>query len=173
MAQADSEIYEDPVRTRLHQDDPDVVAANHAMMQKFGAFNLLRVVNLDQNPKVSTAMTGYIALLTHLSGKTPEEMTKLLGLNETRALTSGAAVYQLTRVPRIGEFKVRGYTTLPGGLRLKPGVKKDAGGFPPGQGAWQAQLTEAIPMRLIAQVKPGEPFKPPMHPNTKKMYGTK
>lgn len=171
MDEWDSEIFDDPVSTRLSQEDPKVVAANHAWMTKFGAYNLVKVKNLDENPPVSTLVGGFITLLSHVSGLTPEQMTKMLGLSDKAALKSGAAIYQLSRVPAIGEFKVRGYTTLPGGLRLKEGVDKDPGGFPAGQGAWQAVLTEAIPATLFDQVGVGKVFKPPMHPNTRKLYG--
>lgn len=171
MSEWDSEIYDDPVGTRLLQQDSKTIAVNHAKMTDIGAYNLVKARNHDENPPVSVLVGGYITLLSHISGLTPDEMTKMLGLSEEAALTSGAAIYQLTRVPAIGEFRVRGYTTLPGGLRLKKGVEKDLGGFPPGQGAWQVVLTEAIPATLLCHVAVGQSFHPPMHPSTKKLYG--
>jgi len=72
--------------------------------------------------------------------------------------SDGPAVYQLSRVPSMNEFAVRGYTTLVDGLRLKDD------GYRPGTGAYQIEILTPIDATLFAIVKPGERFKIPVHP---------
>lgn len=167
----DSAYHDDPEATRALQESAQAKDANLARMQEWGAYNLVKVHGLRDEVEPKIMATGYITVLAAISGKTPEEMVKTLGLRGGKDLISGAVVYQLTRVPTKDEFKVRGYTTLPDGLRLKPGIKADAGGYGPGHGAWQVTLTEGIEATQMAVVHPGKPFEPPLHPRTAALYG--
>jgi hypothetical protein len=167
----DSAYHIDPEATRALQESPQARASNLARMQEWGAWNLVKVESLGAvAPSDPKDVTGYISVLAAISGRTPKDMVEVLGLNEDTDLILGAVVYRLDRVPTGDEFVVRGYTTLPDGLRLRPGVRKDAGGYDPGHGAWQVRLVRPVPARLIAVVHPGTVFQPPLHPRTAALY---
>lgn len=155
--------YIDTQSTRDLQSDPKVVAANYAMLLRWGAYNLLKVKSFDGGAPSRITGYGYFTLLPAISGKTPQEMRRILGLRKLD-LSGGALIYRLSRVPRPNEFVVRGYTTLVDGLRLAPGRLQDGHGYRPGHGAWQGALTKGIPMTLVASLKPGMAFEPGLHP---------
>lgn len=167
----DSAYHEDPEATRALQESPQARASNLARMRHLGEHNLVKVVSLGPvAPPAEREVTGYITCISELSGCTPERMVRVLGLRPDRDLVLGAAVYRLDRVPTEDEFTVRGYTTLPDGLRLKPGVRQDADGYRPGLCAWQVRLDMPVPARLIDVVHPGTAFRPPVHPRTAALY---
>lgn len=164
-------LHDDPDATRALQSSPKAIAANHARMTEWGAYNLVKVETLVGEPAVDRSVRGYITVLPAISQATPAEMVGILGLRAGVDLVTGAAIYQLQAVPTETGFEVRGYTTLPDGLRLKPGVTEDAHGYAPGHGAWQVRLTSAVPARLFAVVHPGKRFEPPLHPRVAALYG--
>jgi hypothetical protein len=166
----DSAYHSHPDATRALQDSVQARTQTLAKMHEWGAYNLLKVVTLSAAPVANKDVAGYITILPAISGCIPEEMVSVLGLNAESDLKTGAAIYQLLELPAPDGFQVRGYTTLPDGLRLKPGVKVDAGGYGPGRGAWQIRLTRPVPARLFAVVHPGNPFKPPLHPRVAALY---
>jgi len=153
----------DELRARLSQMDKEVIAANHHFMRGLGPGGLVRVFEPITAPEKKIFVKGYITTYRSLSGMTPAEMRKLLGLRINDLLT-GAAIYQLDYVPMIGTFLPRGYTTLPDGRPLRPGVKVDEAGYRAGQGAWQAVLIEAQPATLLAVLAKDERWQPGMHP---------
>ncbi|WP_156323304.1 hypothetical protein [Bosea sp. AAP35] len=153
--------------TRALQNSKAARESNYAWMLKWGAYNLLKVkARAEVTPKVS----GYITLLTHISGMTPRDMELALGLR-TGQLAGGADIYRLNNLPSEDGFNVRGYTTLVDGLRLKSDRKSDAFGYRPGQGAWQVELTTAVDATRIATLGPHDPFEPGLHPRVRAMYG--
>ena len=167
-----ADIHVDPEQTRALQESAEAIATNLATMRAWGAYNLLRVDSLCGAVQPKKTVVGYVTCLAAISGSTPKEMVSILGLRKDVDLVNGAVIYQLDRVPEEGEFLPRGYTTLPNGLRLKPGVKTDADGYGPGHGAWQVQLVEpGIPASLFAVVHPGNAFEPPLHPRVAALYG--
>ena len=159
----DSRDARDELRARLAQMDPRIIAENHRFMQNLGPGGLVRVVEPVGTPPAHTFVRGYITTFSALSGKTPAEMRRMLGLR-LNDLAFGAAIYQLDRVPMIGTFLPRGYSTLPDGRPLRPGVKTDEAGYWPGLGAWQAVLVEAQPATLLAVLGVTERWKPGPHP---------
>lgn len=124
---AADDMYDDRAATRARQASPQAVAANHARMSEWGAYNLMKVRTLDEDATPDRPATGYITVLPAISGRTPEEMVKVLGLRTGVDLVTGAAIYQLEDVPGTTDFEVRGYTTLPDGLRLRQGGRDGSG----------------------------------------------
>ena len=158
-----SDDYVDTDATRTAQSSPQVRDHCWQTMQRWGAYNLLKVIAKENSPPREKSVKGYICLLSSISGQTPDEIARNLGLR-TGQLGLGADIYQLVTLPNFGDFEVRGYTTLVDGLRLAPGLSQDTGGFRPGWGSLQIVLTEFVPARLFASVAPGQRFKPPIHP---------
>jgi hypothetical protein len=154
--------------TRALQSDPKVVQENWRKLTSWGAYNIVKVINAEPTPAPIIPVSGYVGMLTVLSGKTPEAMRDMLGLRITD-LAKGAAIYQLERVPEMREFAVRGLTTLVDGKRLNTGLKQDSHGYRPGQGEYQITIfkdnKEPIYAKLFAVVRPGERFNIPSHPS--------
>ena len=133
--------------------------AKRAAMQRFrqwGARNLVKITNPSA---IRAEVQGYISFMQAIAGKTPEQISRMLGLRATD-LAGGAMVYRLDRLPHEHEFEVRGFTTLVDGKRLPPGVTQDAAGYRVGTGALQYEILPdaAIPATLLGQLGPGEAF---------------
>ncbi|HKG99913.1 MAG TPA: hypothetical protein VKB08_04205, partial [Bradyrhizobium sp.] len=109
--------------------------------------------------EIRPEVDGYITFMQAIAGKTPVEISKILGLRPTD-LTSGAMIYRLNRIPHDHEFEVRGMTTLVDGKALPDGQTQDAGGYRAGTGALQYEVLRkaAIPATLLGQLRPGEAF---------------
>ena len=133
--------------------------AKRAAMQRFrqwGARNLVKITNPGA---IKLEVQGYIGFMQAIAGKSPEQISRVLGLRETD-LAGGAMVYRLDRIPHEHEFEVRGYTTLVDGKRLPAEATQDAAGYRAGTGALQYEILPgaAIPATLLGQLGPGEAF---------------
>ena len=155
--------YVDADATRSLQTSGPAVAHCWQTMQRWGAYNLLKVVEREPAAPSEKPVRGYICLLPSILGQTPIQIGNNLGLRAGQ-LAKGANIYQLLRLPHPGEFAVRGYTTLVDGLRLAPGRKQDSGGYRPGWGSLQITLTAPVQAKLFASLAPGDRFRPPVHP---------
>lgn len=162
----DDEFYDDPVTTRLLQSSRQARDANFAKLLMWGPYNLVKVTAAT-GPLLEHAW-GYVTLQSELREKTPLQIERLLGL-KAGTLSLGARIYRFKRLPEKDEFEVRGYSSLPDGLRLKTHRQADAAGYPRGQMAWQIRLTQACPVELAAQIRPGQLFAPGVHPDIQKL----
>ena len=169
MTNDDDSDFVDIGSTRGRQESKENVRSAHAVLEQWGAYNLLKARPIGN---VVDHVTGYFTLLQTLSGQTPEAMENLLGLI-ARTLANGADIYRLGRVPTQIEFIPHGYSTLVGGLILRDGLKQDRHGYRPGLGAIQYILRQGvqIPAVHIRRLAPGEPFAPGLHPRIAKLYG--
>ncbi|MCP4562588.1 MAG: hypothetical protein GY873_23345 [Bosea sp.] len=150
----------DAAAVRDRQNSHNVRIANYAKMRNFGAYNLVKVVNLSKS--FDGTLEGYATFQAEISGKTPIEIEKALGL-KVGDLHAGCRIFRFLILPKFDDFLVRGYSSLPDGLP----VEHNAGAltYPPGQMAWQIVLTKPVPARLVATLKPGQRFIPGPHPN--------
>lgn len=155
-----SKYYENIDATRALQASAAARQDNYRQMAAWGAYSLLKVC-----PKgaARTTVANYITVQAGLSGKTPRQMERLLGLR-VHQLVGGADIYRLRRLPDLDGFLPRGYSTLVDGLRLKAGLIEDAAGYRPGEGAWQITLIREVPADLIASLGYDEVFEPGVHP---------
>jgi hypothetical protein len=138
------------------QSSPQAKADAMRRFRQWGARNLIKVTNPGG---IREEVAGYITFMQAIAGKTPREISAILGLRETD-LVGGAMIYRLDRLPHPGEFEVRGYTTLVGGKALPQGQTQDAGGYRAGQGALQYEIlgNAPIPATLLGQLEPSEQF---------------
>ncbi|WHQ68604.1 hypothetical protein [Methylorubrum extorquens] len=137
---------------RILQGNAKVRAHHWEKLKSIGADKLVRVTD-PVNERESAK--GYFTIWAAVAGKDPDGIRHTLGLR-SQDLVAGAFVYKLLRVPEPHEFEVRGYTTLPDGIPLKEGEKKDAGGYTPGTGALQYTLINPVPAKLVCKLGPGE-----------------
>ena len=165
MAQTD---FKNEDVTRALQGSERICRSNLADMERWGAYNLVKAV--QRGVSASGGLSGYFTFMQSISGATPREMENILGL-QARQFGDGADIYRLSRVPQMGEFLPRGYSTLVDGLELRDGLKQDSSGYRPGYGAWQAVLTTRIAVELIVSLGPDTPFEPGIHPSLKSRYG--
>ncbi|TFI57623.1 hypothetical protein E2493_13945 [Sphingomonas parva] len=121
---------------------------------EWGAKNLIKVTNIGP---VQEELRGYFGFMQSVAGQTPSEISRTFGLRETD-LAQGAMIYRLARIPLENEFVVRGYTTLPDGLRLPEGQIKDAAGYRVGTGALQYALTKPFPVTYLGLLRPHQGF---------------
>jgi hypothetical protein len=144
-----SEYYDNMDATRALQESAAARQDNYRQMVAWGAYSLLKVC-----PKGAprTTVANYITVQAALSGSTPRQMEKLLGLR-AHQLAGGADIYRL-----------RQYSTLVDGLHLKAGLTQDAAGYRPGLGAWQITLIKDVPADRIATLGYDEVFEPGVHP---------
>jgi hypothetical protein len=103
----------------------------------------------------SDRVGGYFTQAKYVLGQTPEELEHRLGL-PAGELREGAIIQELSSIPRVEEFNLRGYTNTPGGQSYEAGGK-----YPPGSGIPQWQLREGVTVRanVIGEVGPGQPFR--------------
>jgi hypothetical protein len=139
--------------------DSDAHAKEHAMrlFRAWGARNIVKVVNIGE---IRPEVQGYIGFMQALAGKTPDEISRMLGLKATD-LAGGAMIYRLDRLPHSNEFEVRGYTSLPGGKPLPAGQKQDAAGYRASDNPalqYEIHRDAPIPATLLGQLAPGEVF---------------
>jgi hypothetical protein len=143
-------------------DRPAIQSSRQAKglaMQRFrqwGARNLIKVTNPGE---IRSDVQGYIGFMQAIAGKTPQEISRTLGLRETD-LAGGAMIYRLDRIPHDLEFEVRGYTTLVDGKPSPPGQTQDPAGYRAGTGALQYEILRgaSIPATLLGRLAPGETF---------------
>ena len=154
------EYYENVDATRALQASASARQDNYKNMVAWGAYSLLKVC---QKGAPQTTVANYITVQAALSGKTPREMEKLLGLR-LQQLSGGADIYRLLRLPDIDGFLPRGYSTLVDGLQLRAGLAQDAAGYRPGLGAWQITLIKPVPAQRIASLGYNDVFEPGVHP---------
>ncbi|MBN9444000.1 hypothetical protein [Bosea sp. (in: a-proteobacteria)] len=151
------EFYIDPKRTRLLQASERVRKANLERIEFWGAYNLVKVLDLgravSQNADGEIELGGYVTLQSELSRKTPKEIETALGLRPG-SLDQGCRIFRFRKTP----------TLLPDGLRLKPEHRADPHGYPRGQMAWQIVLTMPLPAVLVSTLAPGQAFNPGRHP---------
>jgi hypothetical protein len=120
----------------------------------------LKVVPHDpmRDPRLVSAIKGWITTEIFLVNRTPEEMERLLGFDSRPGreyLPKGIDVFEFTRSILAGEFELGGaYTYLPGG---KPWDGKDLH-WPPGTGATQWRLIHEVPCRFIKTVPRGQRY---------------
>lgn len=98
---------------------------------------------------------GYFGKSAGMSGRSPQQIAKLLGLKPEK-YAKGANIHRLKQLPLKHQFEVRGYTHFPDGVALPPGKSADPGGYGPGEGALQWELVEAVPMEFVCSLGPGE-----------------
>ncbi len=98
---------------------------------------------------------GYFGKSAGMSGRSPQQIAKLLGLKPEK-YTKGANIHRLKQLPQKHQFEVRGYTHLPGGVALPAGKSADPGGYGPGEGALQWELINEVPMEFVRNLGPGE-----------------
>ncbi|PTM42717.1 hypothetical protein [Bosea sp. 124] len=158
----DDDDYSDPVMTRLMQRSPEAREANFAKMVMWGAYNLVKVT--APTGGVLDHAAGYVTLQMEIREKTPLQIERALGL-KVGTLALGARIYRLKHLPHKEEFEVRGYSSLPDGLRLQEGKETDAAGYPRGQMAWQIRLTHAVQVDLVKTLRSGQSFVPGLHPD--------
>ncbi|MBN9455075.1 MAG: hypothetical protein J0I54_00460 [Bosea sp.] len=160
-------FYIDPKRTRLLQASERVRKANLERIEFWGAYNLVKVLDLgravSQNADGEIELGGYVTLQSELSRKTPKEIETALGLRPG-SLDQGCRIFRFRKTPTLNGFEVRGYSSLPDGLRLKPEHRADPHGYPRGQMAWQIVLTTPLPAILVSTLAPGQAFDPGRHP---------
>lgn len=119
-----------------------------SVWRRGGADTLVKVLPLGADPDEARNV-GYCTTLKYIVGRSPAEMERIVGLAEGTKLVSGAEVFTVAPLPRVGEFELRGYTQCPGG------VPTDAPGYvahpiyPPGLGAPQWDLARVSQARLV------------------------
>jgi hypothetical protein len=167
--------YVDRHKTRALQRNQSVIETNFQKLEQLGIFNIVKV-SARSNFK-REHVTGYITAITEIIGKTSAELETLLGLPKSE-LSSGADIYRVNRVPAKSEILLRGYTSMPNGLTLKPELattRGDSNGnhrYRRGQSAWQVELKAGvkIPAILLGTIKGDERFEPGSHPRIAMLY---
>ena len=104
---------------------------------------------------------GYVTQEKYLFGLTPREIERDLGL-KSGMLSHGASLYALTRLPLDHEFEFKIHTGFPGGdvfdfdVLNNPATRRNY--WPPGAGFPQWDVRASIPLRLICQLIPNQPY---------------
>ena len=117
--------------------------------EKGGLNSVVKVVRRSRGPLQE--VRGYVTQEKFIRGRNLTEIEKILGLPEGE-LKEGANFMRLERLPAAGEFELRGYTNTPAGEVYT------GGGYPPGYGAPQWELTADIPAVPLKEVGRGGVF---------------
>jgi len=109
----------------------------------------VRVARAIQEPEFW--VEGYFSSYKFISGRRLPEVERILGF-PTGYLQAGAYLYELTRLPCIDEFELKGYSQCPDG---KPWTASSE--YPVGAGApqWRIKRSYYIPAKLLAIVESG------------------
>lgn len=141
----------------LFQSSADAKEGAMRRFRHWGARNLVKVVNVGE---VRPEVQGYIGFMQALAGKTPVQISRMLGLRATD-LAGGAMIYRLDRLPHSSEFDVRGYTSLVAGKPLPPGQTQDSAGYRVSDNPalqYEIHADAPIPATLLGLLAPGELF---------------
>ena len=128
-----------------------------ARWRKGGTDALVKVIAADVTPDPARPI-GYCTEVKFLTGRTPAEIERAIGLRTDSKLIRGAIVYLVKPLPSPAEFHFRGYSQTPAGIPTT--IKPAHPDYPPGLGVPQWELT-ASQANLIqfAQIAPGHPFR--------------
>ena len=139
-------------KNRVVQKSDSVKKDAMQQMAKVGPRALLKIFPVG---KVVESASGYFGMSAGMSGRSPLQIAKLLGL-KPGDYAQGANIHRLKQLPQKHQFEVRGYTHLPGGVALPAGKSADPGGYGPGEGALQWELINEVPMEFVRNLGPGE-----------------
>ncbi|MBU3002295.1 hypothetical protein [Paraglaciecola arctica] len=105
---------------------------------------------------------GYVTQEKYIVGLTALQIERDLGL-KPKMLAGGAKIYELLKLPELGEFECKLSTCFPGGSVFEwkdvSDLEFESRDFwPPGKGFPQWDITVSIPTRLIRTLLAHEPY---------------
>jgi hypothetical protein len=124
-----------------------------------GLDSLVKVLPLGLKPDRERQI-GYCTSFKFVAGRTPVQMEQVIGLRSGSKLAHGASIYRVVPLPTGGQFDLKGYTQLPGGMSTVDVGYQQHADYPPGLGAPQWDLARLGQGNLawLADVLPGQRF---------------
>ena len=122
-----------------------------------GDNTLVKVMPMEYSPDPNKRV-GACTTFGSIAGQTPEQMAKTVGIKTK--LSKGVSIYLISPLPKLQEFKLRGYTQTPAGIPTDDKEYEDNPEYPPGTGVpeWYLYIVSQKRLVHIGDAPPGVRF---------------